>query len=66
MRPLSDTPIDASYLLVNGLWSMTMHNEHQFLQSKTTSGCSLDTKNESVKRNADGSLMIEAQVNIYL
>lgn len=45
---------------VNGFWSMTLYNKEHFFHPNDLRRYSLGTKNNTLKRNADGSLTIYA------
>lgn len=43
---------------VNGFWSLTLYDEYHFFVANTLGRYSIGTKNENLKRNADGTLTI--------
>jgi hypothetical protein len=45
---------------VNGFWSLTLYDEHHFFHPNDLNRYSLGTKNQGLKRNADGSLTLYA------
>jgi hypothetical protein len=45
---------------VNGFWSLTLYNEQHFFNPNDLKRYCLGTKNTTLKRNADGSLMLYA------
>jgi hypothetical protein len=67
----SGTPLDGSktYAItfpagkeppVNGFWSLTLYNEHHFFHPNDLRRYSLGTKNQTPRRNEDGSLTLYA------
>ncbi len=46
---------------VNGFWSLTLYNRFHFFEPNGIKRYSLGTKNQSMKRNTDGSLTIYVQ-----
>lgn len=45
---------------VNGFWSLTLYNENHFFHPNDLGRYSLGTKNQTLKRNTDGSLTLYA------
>ncbi len=48
---------------VKGFWSLTMYNQHHFLEPNAIKRFSVGTKNKELERSADGSLTIYVQAN---